>query len=106
MKINSTAFGIKNSAMVKRPEGEQTKAHVDPASNVNSIKGNTDKIIISGQGAKKAENDQLAKAIVNNIERPASAERIAALQEAVKDNSYYVPTKDLADALVQRWIGL
>ena len=105
MKINSNIYGISGcsgSGIVKRPENEVVKSHADAVVS----KENTDKIIISDRGAKMAETEQLTKAVLSEMERPASSERIAALKEAVENKTYNVSANDLANALMQRWMGI
>lgn len=68
--------------------------------------GNTDKILISSEGALKAETDGLARAIVGAMEGPTDPEKLQAVQAAVEDGTYYVATDKLVDALMQRWIGM
>ena len=103
MKINPVAYGVGNSGLAKRAESDASKPHVDFVALKSE---NTDKIMISDRATKKADTDQLTKAIVSWIERPASPERLACLQEAVNNKTYYVPASDLASALMQHWIGI
>ena len=67
---------------------------------------NTDKILISAEGAFKAETDGLTKSIVGAMEGPTAPEKLQAIQDAVDAGSYYIPTEKLVDALMQRWIGM
>ena len=66
----------------------------------------TDRILISSEGTRKAEVDQLTKAIATEVYKPASPERLESLRTAVQNGTYYVATGDLVDAMMSRWFLL
>lgn len=101
MKINPGAYNVGKPKNLRISAGElQQKAISTGKSDEN-----TDKILISAEGAQKAEADMLVRAAVSHIERPADPERLLSLRQAVESGSYKVSSEDLADALIQRWIG-
>lgn len=100
MKINPSAYNI-GKAGVTRPVDLDTAPKSGAAA--AALKTNTDKISISNKGAFV---DQLTKSIVSQMEQPASQERLDSLKSAVQDGTYHIPTEDLVDAVVGRWMGL
>ena len=69
---------------------------------------NTDKVEFSAAGrAKTAESDSLTAATasarvftVNEVNAGASPERLSALKSAVASGNYYIPSADIASAML------
>lgn len=103
MKINSsTAYGI-YKANTKKPETDNSFQN---AMSSLGKKQHTDKISISSEGARQLEIDKVSKSILDEIQTPAPTEKLEQLKAAVQNGSYHIATGDLADALMQRWLGL
>lgn len=66
---------------------------------------NTDHISISQSGARQLEAEKVSKSILDEINTPASPERLAQLRASVQDGTYYIPTDRLTGVLMQRWFG-
>ncbi len=101
MKINPLAYQVGKPGSV-RP----SKALSESAGKSSEKTKNTDQISISSQGAQMAEVEQLSKAVISEIEQPTSQEKLDSIKAAVKENSYHVSTSELADVILQRWIGI
>jgi anti-sigma28 factor (negative regulator of flagellin synthesis) len=101
MKINPGAYNVGKPKSLRINGGE---LH-NKAMSAGKSEENTDKIIISAEGAQRAETDLLVRAAASHIERPADPERLESLRQAVAAGNYRVSTEDLVDALMKRWIG-
>ena len=105
MNINfNSAYGIYQANRTRPSETEPF--HPSQSVSAGAKSENTDQISISRAGARQSEVDRLARAIVAEIERSASPERLKALQSAVENKTYRVPTEELAGALAERWFGV
>ncbi len=100
MKINPLAYQVGKPGAT-RPG----KSVSDSASKASQSSKNTDQISISSQGAQKAEVEQLSRAVTAGIEQPTSPEKLDAIKAAVSENNYHVSTSELADVILQRWMG-
>jgi len=111
MKINpSSAYQVGMSSQVSAVRQNEVVEAVArtagaPSAGVAAKGQNVDQIKISQDASLKAELDQLARAVATDLQRPPSEERIAELRKAVQNNTYYVPTAALVDAIMNRWIG-
>ncbi len=66
----------------------------------------TDQIVISSEGTRRAEAEQLTRTIAAGMPAPASPERLESLRTAVAEGRYHIPTGDLVDAVMNRWFPL
>ena len=78
----------------------------DPQTSAGKLSGNTDHISISQSGARELEAEKVSMSILDDINTPASPERLAQLRERVQNGTYYIPTDRLTGVLMQRWFGL
>lgn len=63
----------------------------------------TDVVSISGGAPRKGEISRIAQGIAAELETPASASRIQALQTAIEGGQYRVSSEQLADTLLARF---
>lgn len=79
--------------------GSLEKNAVNPAgAGADETKQNMDRIDISSS-AMRAEIEKSARAITKQVTQPADVQRLDNLKKAVRDQSYYVPTERLVDAM-------
>lgn len=60
---------------------------------------NVDKLDISG-GAMRSEIEKTAWAMTQQATRPVSQQRLDSLRDAVRNQTYFVPTDRLVDAMI------
>ncbi len=103
MKINSvSAYGVYKQA-ARKPEAEMSFAAALEAA---GRKKHTDRISISTQGARQLEAERLTRAVMDEMQKPSDPGKLERISSAVKDGTYHIPTGELADAVMQRWLGL
>ncbi len=79
--------------------GKHTERTVSvPASGDKKIRG--DAICISSDGVKKKEASSFAAALNKSMEEGASAEKIAALRQQVREGTYQVSAEEIAKRLM------
>ena len=100
MKINPAAAYHVYSKAAKSPYAlRQMEPHVEETARNE----HTDQIQISHAGTRKAEIDQLTKAVAAEIYEPTSPENLESLRSAIQNNAYHVSTSDLAEAMMRHW---
>ncbi len=103
MKINpTTAYLAYNKAAESTYAPRQMGLHFEDAMPKNESV-NTDQIQISPQGTRKMEIEQLTKAVSAEYQQATPPEKLESLRNAVQNKAYYVPTGDLAEAMMKHW---
>ena len=103
MKINpAAAHGIYRTNLA----GYKSALSAQDLRQARELSGNTDHISISQSGARQLEAEKVSRSILDDINTPASPERLAQLRERVQNGTYYIPTDRLTGVLMQRWFGL
>ena len=101
MKINpARVYQAYNTAKYNKTP-RQTGFHLEEVSSRNE---HTDQIQISVQGSRKAEENALTKAIMNDNGDIKNCDVLEDVKAAVENKSYYVPTDDLVEAVMNKWL--
>lgn len=99
MKINPNAGYERYQSYVqsvKSNEATQAKGE----SRAAAAAENTDKVTLSGSAAARAELSRAASAAATEVDALGNIERLSALLERVQAGTYYVPTENLAGAIL------
>ena len=106
MKINPSAYNIGKTGSLRPAEMDGALKSQSDSLALSKNEQNTDKILISQEGARQSDVEQLTKSIVSQMEQPSSVEKLDSIAKAVQEKNYFVPTDELTDRIMQRWIGL
>lgn len=88
------AAGVTGAARVGTVEKSmQTAAFAEESAQ------NVDKLDLSGAGPR-GDVEKTAWSLARQVSRPASAQRLQQLRTAVQDGTYYVPSGQVADAIL------
>ena len=68
---------------------------------------NTDTVTISSEGSQKRDAARITRSMIDEIERSeqAYARRVEDIRARVQNNTYRVPSGDVADAILRRACG-
>lgn len=66
---------------------------------------NADKVSISPDAAEKYEVYRLTQGVMKELGEIDNTQKIASLQESIKNNTYQIPTEQLAEKMVSRFVA-
>lgn len=96
MKINPTIAYQYYKPLSSSAQGETGAAKKNAAEK-------TDIVAISGSAPRRGELSRVTRTMAGELEAPASPARLKALQTAIANKEYYIPTEQLADAVLPRF---